>query len=165
MKEDAFDLVLPSPLGRLGMHMAGERLRAIEYLGNDVLLKPGRNRAARRVAEVLEAYFHDGQAVLDLPPLQLEGTEFQRRVWQALCEIPPGGTLTYGGLAERLGSGARAIGGACRENPVPILVPCHRVVGKADSGGYSGHTRGPMLARKYWLLAHEGAVEYLPVAL
>ena len=165
MKEDAFDLVLPSPLGRLGVHMAGERLRSIEYLGRDVLLKPGRSPAARRVAHLLEAYFHDGRAALDLPPLLLEGTDFQRRVWQALCEIPPGETLTYGGLAERLGSGARAIGGACRENPVPILVPCHRVVGKTGSGGYSGHTQGPMLARKYWLLAHEGAVEYLPVAL
>jgi methylated-DNA-[protein]-cysteine S-methyltransferase len=165
MKEDAFDLVLSSPLGRLGVHLAGERLRAIEYLGNDVLLKPGRSVAARRVAGLLEAYFNDGRITLELPPLALEGTDFQCRVWQALCEIPPGATLTYGGLAQRLGSGARAIGGACRENPIPILVPCHRVVGKADGGGYSGHTQGPMMARKYWLLAHEGALEYLPVAL
>ena len=165
MKEDAYDLVLPSPLGRLGVHMDGEHLCAIEYLGRDVLLKPGRSRAAQRVARLLEAYFHDGRVALDLPPLRLAGTEFQRRVWQALCEIPPGTTLTYGALAERLGSGARAIGGACRENPVPILVPCHRVVGKTGGGGYSGHTQGPVMARKYWLLAHEGAVEYLPVAL
>lgn len=165
MKEDAFDLVLPTPLGRLGVHMAGERLRAIEYLGRDVLLKPGRSVASRRVASLLESYFHDGRAALELPPLLLDGTPFQQRVWQELCVIPPGTTLTYGGLAARLGSGARAIGGACRENPIPILVPCHRVVGKTGGGGYSGHTQGPIMARKYWLLAHEGAVEYLPVAL
>jgi methylated-DNA-[protein]-cysteine S-methyltransferase len=165
MKEDGYDLVLPSPLGRLGVHMEEEQLRAIEYLGKDVLLKPGRTMAARRVAALLEAYFHDGRTPLELPPLRLEGTEFQRRVWRALCDIPAGSTLTYGDLAARLGSGARAIGGACRENPVPILVPCHRVVGKTDGGGYSGHKQGPMMARKYWLLAHEGALESLPAAL
>jgi methylated-DNA-[protein]-cysteine S-methyltransferase len=165
MKEDSYDLVLPSPLGRLGVHMANDQLCAIEYLGKDVLLKPGRTMAARRVAALLDAYFHDGRTPLELPPLLLAGTDFQQRVWRALCNIPIGTTLTYGALADRLGSGARAIGGACRENPIPILIPCHRVVGKTDGGGYSGHKQGPMMMRKYWLLAHEGVAGHLPIAL
>ncbi len=165
MKEDAFDFVLPSPLGRLGGCLEGGRLCRIEYLGQDVLLKPASSVAGKRVVAALEAYFSNGCQILELPPMALAGTPFQQRVWQALCAIPAGTTVTYGELAECIDSGARAVGGACRENPVPILIPCHRVVGKTDSGGYSGHRQGPMMARKYWLLAHEGAAEPLPIAL
>jgi methylated-DNA-[protein]-cysteine S-methyltransferase len=88
-------------------------------------------------------------------PFELVGTPFQQRVWQALTQIPAGGTLTYGELAARLGSGARAIGNACRRNPVSIIVPCHRVVAASGIGGYSGSTSGPVLDRKRWLLDHE----------
>jgi methylated-DNA-[protein]-cysteine S-methyltransferase len=88
----------------------------------------------------------------------MQGTPFQQRVWQALRDIPAGETRSYGQLAAHLGSGARAVGNACRHNPVSIVVPCHRVVGAAGLGGYSGHTQGPVLRRKSWLLAHEGVL-------
>lgn len=88
-------------------------------------------------------------ALGDLPP-------FRRRALEALRDVPPGETVTYGGLAERVGSpgGARAVGGAVRANPVPVVVPCHRVVAADGLGGYSGG-RGPSTKRR--LLEIEGA--------
>ncbi len=64
--------------------------------------------------------------------------------------------MTYGGLATKLGSGARAVGNACRQNPISIIIPCHRVVAANGLGGYAGHTQGKVLDRKRWLLTHEG---------
>lgn len=84
------------------------------------------------------------------------GTDFQRRVWLALSRIPPGEVRTYGELARELGSGPRAVAGACRANPWPLVVPCHRIVAARGEGGYCGHTQGPYLTIKQWLLAHEG---------
>ncbi len=91
-------------------------------------------------------------------PLTPPGSDFQSRVRAALLAIPPGEVRSYGELARQLGSSARAVGGACRRNPVPILVPCHRVVGAAGPGGYGGHTGGAALRRKLWLLRHEGVL-------
>jgi len=90
-----------------------------------------------------------------LPPLDLRGTPFQRRVWDALLAIPWGETRSYGEIAAALGrsGAARAVGGANHENPVAILVPCHRVV--QAGGGLGGYGGG--LEVKRWLLAHEAA--------
>jgi methylated-DNA-[protein]-cysteine S-methyltransferase len=107
------------------------------------------------VKEQLDAYFRDGFKSFDLR-LELRGTPFQRRVWDALRSIPPGQTITYGELARRLGSSPRAVGGACRANPCPIVVPCHRVVGVSGLGGFAGDTSGRRLELKRWLLRHEG---------
>jgi methylated-DNA-[protein]-cysteine S-methyltransferase len=74
----------------------------------------------------------------------------------ALQDIPPGTVRTYAELARQLGSAARAVGGACRNNPVPILIPCHRVVGQQGLGGYTGALTGDPLGIKRWLLRHEG---------
>ena len=111
---------------------------------------------AKAVAEQLTAYFRDGSARFDLP-LDLRGTPFQKRVWKALRGIPPGETVTYGALARELGTSARAIGGACRANPCPIVVPCHRVVARNGLGGFAGDTGGRRLAVKRWLLRHEAS--------
>ena len=70
--------------------------------------------------------------------------------------IPPGEVRTYGDLARSLGSGPRAVAGALRANPWPLLIPCHRIVGHQNLGGYCGHTDGPYLGIKRWLLLHEG---------
>ncbi len=103
----------------------------------------------------LQAYFEDGRQGFSLP-VKLLGTDFQRRVWQALQAIPAGEVRTYGQLAEQLGSHSRAIGMACRNNPVPLIVPCHRVVAADGPGGFAGQRGGEKLALKRWLLAHEG---------
>lgn len=106
----------------------------------------------RRACAQLQQYFDGARLAFDLP-LGPAGTPFQRRVWAALCDIPPGETRSYGDLAASLGTSARAIGGANAANPIPILIPCHRVVGASGAlGGYSG---GDGVATKRFLLALE----------
>ena len=93
-------------------------------------------------------------------PLAPAGTAFQQRVWAALQAIPTGSVLSYGELARQLDTAPRAIGGACRSNPIPILIPCHRVVSRQGLGGYAGEVEGELPGIKRWLLRHEGvAVE------
>lgn len=111
---------------------------------------------AERIRRQFTAYLASPTAGFSLP-LRLRGTAHQQRVWQALREIPCGETRTYGELAVLLRSGPRAVGQACRTNPCPILVPCHRVVARDGLGGYTGQRHGPRLAMKHWLLTHEGA--------
>lgn len=110
---------------------------------------------AQPLERELEAYFAGTLRAFE-HPLDLAGTDFQRRVWKALCEIPYGEVISYGQLAERLGkSGAsRAVGSANGANPVPVLVPCHRVI--AANGGLGGYSAG--LDRKRQLLELEGAL-------
>jgi methylated-DNA-[protein]-cysteine S-methyltransferase len=96
----------------------------------------------------------EGRAPEKLPPLDLQnGTAFQRRVWEALIAIPPGQTITYGELAARVGAGraTRAAGAACGANPIPLLIPCHRVVAANGTlGGFSGglHWKRKLLAEE-----------------
>jgi len=113
---------------------------------------------AREAAAQLQAYLRDPQHRFDLP-LAVSGSDFQRRVWAAIAAIKSGETLSYGEMARKLGSSARAVGGACGANPLPLVVPCHRVV--AAGGGLGGFARsrdGFLPAVKRWLLAHEGRV-------
>ena len=88
-------------------------------------------------------------------PLETGGTDFQRRVWNALQRIPAGKVLSYGELARKLKTGPRAVGNACRANPIPVVIPCHRVVAANGKGGFMGKTGGKALAIKDWLLTHE----------
>lgn len=83
------------------------------------------------------------------------GTSFQQRVWHLLQQIPAGEQCTYGELAKRLNSCARAVAGACRANPLPIFIPCHRVVAANGVGGYLGQSTGRPMEVKQWLLQHE----------
>lgn len=102
----------------------------------------------------LRNYFDDGSRGFDLP-LSVRGTAHQWRVWEALTRIPAGRTQTYGELAAALGTGPRAVASACRQNPVPLLIPCHRVVGRDGLGGFVGGSDARWLAVKSWLLQHE----------
>ena len=85
----------------------------------------------------LDDYFDGLRKNFDLP-LEPPGTKFQQRVWSMMEQIPYGKTITYGEIAKALGSSARAVGRACGANPIPIIIPCHRVVAANDMGGYSG---------------------------
>lgn len=152
-----YSLVLDSPLGRLGVCLQGNAVCRIDYLPPNTPVHTNGSAAARHVAGELERYFTASGHLFDLPVV-MQGTPFQQRVWQALRDIPAGETRSYGQLATQLGSGARAVGNACRHNPVSIVVPCHRVVAACGLGGYGGHTQGPELRRKSWLLAHEGVL-------
>jgi methylated-DNA-[protein]-cysteine S-methyltransferase len=108
----------------------------------------------RRAKTQVDKYFDGKKFEFDLP-LNPAGTAFQKRVWRAMSKIPYGQTKTYGDLAKALSSAARAVGGACGANHIPIIIPCHRVLGAAGNlGGYSGDGG---LDTKLALLRIEGA--------
>lgn len=148
------DAVIAAPFGRV-------RFRIHAGAVIDVTMMPGRGKLrapatalGRRVARRLQSYFANGRSPLTIP-VAPTGSEFQLRVWRALRRIPAGVPVTYGTLARRLGSSARAVGGACRRNPVPLIVPCHRVVAAGGIGGFMGRRGGAALRIKIWLLEHE----------
>jgi methylated-DNA-[protein]-cysteine S-methyltransferase len=106
-----------------------------------------------RARDQLEEYFEGRRKDFDLP-LSPHGTAFQKKVWAALERIPFGRTRSYGDLAKDLGTAARALGGACGRNPIPVIIPCHRVLGSNGAmGGYSGIDG---IETKEFLLRHEG---------
>lgn len=157
---ESYQAVIASPLpGRpcLGLQMEDGNLTSIEFL-TPSSCKPfvANNENVAGAAAWLQTYFLHRSSVE--PPFRPEGTAFQRRVWQQMRRIPTGQVVTYGELAKVLHSSARAVAGACRANPIPILIPCHRVVAATGLGGYMGETGGEALAIKQWLLQHEGYV-------
>jgi methylated-DNA-[protein]-cysteine S-methyltransferase len=111
---------------------------------------------AREAVGQLDAYLHNPWTRFDLK-LDAAGTELQKRVWAAMTRIPVGETRTYGDLARELGSTPRAVGQACGANPLPVVIPCHRVVAASGLGGFAHSTEGFLLGIKRWLLAHEAA--------
>ncbi|HEY8068110.1 MAG TPA: methylated-DNA--[protein]-cysteine S-methyltransferase [Burkholderiales bacterium] len=134
----------------------------IRYLPSTAESKAPENGLAERTARQLERYREDPDAKFDLP-LLIEGTDFQKKLWQALCEIPRGRTLTYGEMARKLGGAdfesARAVGQACGDNRLPIVIPCHRVVAAGGIGGFSHTTDGYLIEAKRWLLMHESSAD------
>ncbi|MGZ8158309.1 MAG: methylated-DNA--[protein]-cysteine S-methyltransferase [Methylobacter sp.] len=86
-----------------------------------------------------------------------QGSAYRNQVWAALCQIPFGETITYSALAKKIGSSARAVGNACRDNPYALFIPCHRVVSISGMGGYCGQTEGDLMAVKHKLLEFEAS--------
>lgn len=146
-----------APFGAVVLRMQDDKLVALDFVYEHRDEQCGDHPLLRELAQQLRDYFSGDRLKLNAP-LELHGTEFQQRVWQALQQIPVGEVCTYGQLARMLGSSPRAVGGACRANPVPLFVPCHRVVSAAGFGGFAGATGGPRLAAKKMLLKHEGVV-------
>jgi len=144
-----------APFGSIAGELRGGRLWALELHPHPPA--GAGDRPPAELAAALRRYLRDPAASWSLP-LARRGTDFQRRVWAALRRIPAGRTMTYGELARRLGSGARAVAAACRANPVALIVPCHRVVARGGIGGYQGVRSGPEVELKRWLLSHEGAL-------
>ena len=142
------------PRMKVGVVTRNERVVEIHYLSPAHRDIPAGNALAARAAEQLERYREDPDARFDLP-LAVEGTALQRAVWDAMCAIPRGRTRTYGELARELGADARAIGQACGDNRLPIVIPCHRVVAADGIGGFGHARRGYLLEAKRWLLMHE----------
>ena len=149
-----FDVIVAFPRMKVAVKTRGEQVAEICYLPPSVEVMEPKSILAARAAQQLERYREDPDARFDLP-LLVEGTPFQRRLWEALCGIPRGKTLTYGELAQRLSAEARAVGQACGDNRLPIVIPCHRVVAANGIGGFAHATSGYLLEAKRWLLAHE----------
>ena len=147
--------VIDTPIGPLGLVASDAGLQGVRFHARGV--RSGeRSPVLDEATRQLEAYFAGELVGFDLP-LDLHGTEFQRRCWLALATIPYGQTVSYGEQARRLGLGpdaARAVGAANGQNPLPIVLPCHRVIG-AD-GSLTGFGGG--LETKRYLLEHEGAL-------
>ena len=149
-----YDVVIDFPKFKLGVKTRAERVVEIRYLPPSVEASPATNPLAGRTAKQLERYRENPDTPFDLP-LLIEGSELQRGVWDAMCAIPRGRTRTYGDLARELGVEARAIGQACGDNKLPIVIPCHRVVAADGIGGFGHSTGGYLLEAKRWLLMHE----------
>lgn len=139
----------PSPLGLLLITIKNQQLKEIDYVTKDFHQENPKtfSPVLKKTLDWLDAYFAGKNPSLKDLPLKAEGTHFQKIVWQLLQEIPYGQTVTYGFLAEKtrkiLGKekmSAQAIGGAVGKNPLPIVIPCHRVVG--SSGSLTGYTGG-----------------------
>lgn len=151
-----YQAIMATPLGRVGIRMNGNAVSELDYLAADTAEQPPLDAATEAVVAQLAAYFRNAHAPLTVR-LAPAGTAFQQRVWTALQAIPVGSVVSYGELARQLGTAPRAIGGACRSNPLPILIPCHRVVSRNGGlGGYTGELAGDPLGIKRWLLRHEG---------
>lgn len=155
----AFDAVVDTPVGFVGIVTDGDVVTRV------VLAPPMNARYSKRASTVvaqmavadLMAFFDDPNHSFKVP-VAFQGTPFQQRVQRALRDIPVGETRTYGGLAKSLKTSARAVGGACRTNPCPIFVPCHRVVASGGKlGGFGGQTNGEWMTIKQRLLRLEGA--------
>ena len=153
-----------SPIGPLTLAERGGRVCLLHF-GSDgpeidrmfdrwYAGEPRARQALPATVSVLHRYFEGNLGALDTVAVELNGTAFQKNVWQALRRIPHGTTISYAELARRVGtvSAVRAVGSANGANPVAIIVPCHRVIG--SDGSLTGYGGG--LERKQWLLAHEG---------
>ncbi len=149
-----YDAILPAPFAALGIRIKDGMLAAIDFLPSDTPSIAAKDALAQKVQARLLAYLHVAATPLDLPVLP-GGSAFQQRVWRAMRAIPPGSTLTYGELAQRVGSGARAVANACGANPIPIIIPCHRVVARHGLGGFMRGKENNALYIKQWLLTHE----------
>jgi methylated-DNA-[protein]-cysteine S-methyltransferase len=144
--------VMFTPIGALEISGSGRGVRSIVFAGRR-RVRSGRTPACLKVAvRQIDEYFR-GKRKKFTVKLDIGGTPFQKKVWRELLKIPFGKTASYADIASATGNprACRAVGGANHRNPVPIIVPCHRVVG--SGGGLTGYGGG--LERKAWLLIHE----------
>jgi methylated-DNA-[protein]-cysteine S-methyltransferase len=158
----AWQAVIAFPKMKVAVATRGEQICGIKYLPASVQEQAPENALAERAARQLQSYLRNPDTKFDLP-LLIEGSDFQKRLWQALREIPRGRTLTYGEMARKLGGedfeSARAVGQACGDNRLPIVIPCHRVVAADGIGGFSHTTEGFLIEAKRWLLMHEASAD------
>lgn len=148
--ESCYD-TLESPVGTLYLVFDGKMIRRICFVKPAGLLRKG--RAPQQVKQELREYFERGREEFTIKATFTRGTPFERSVWEALKGIPYGETRTYKWLAERVGNpnATRAVGQALKRNPLPIVVPCHRIIESDGSPG--GYSAGEDIKRR--LLAHE----------
>lgn len=151
-----------SSVGELVVEAEGDAITLLSIGGsprqrNVEVDAEGANTTFLALFKLFDRYFAGKRLDFSGVKVALEGTSFQRRVWQALREISYGEVVSYGELADKVGSsqGARAVGSACARNPIPIIIPCHRVV--AADGTIGGYSAGTGVEVKRRLLALEGA--------
>ena len=154
MTIDAFDYILPSPIGQLGLNISSKGIQRLFYIRKKQNPHIPTTGFGAKVHQQIMEYFELQRIEFDLP-IDIQGTTFQRKVWNEVSKISYAESLTYGEIAAAINSGSRAVGNACRHNPIPIIIPCHRVVKKTGIGGYCGSIVGKEIQQKDWLLRHE----------
>ena len=152
MKDDR--AIIKTPFGLLCLDAKGNELLKVEWLTELLPEQSAYSPFLKNVVHQLQLYWGNPDIKFSINKVN-QGTVFMNKVWQALEQIPTGETRTYGDLAKSLNTSARAVGNACRNNPYPLFVPCHRVVSATGLGGYDGQTGGEKLDIKKKLLAHE----------
>ena len=131
-------LCIKSPVGDLTLFEDCGKIIALDWGQGFDTPRTSTNPILNQTAQTLRDYFFSGADTFEALPLDPGGTDFQRRVWKEMQKIKPGRVKTYGEIAKTLHSSPRAVGNACGANPIPILIPCHRVVAQSSLGGYSG---------------------------
>ena len=157
---EAFQACVRTPFATLGIQATATHVTGIRFLAPSApALMPRRNSIAHLACVQLQAYLENPSFEFDLP-LLISGTRHRIAVWEAMQRIPAGRTASYGEIARAIGSSARAVGGACGANPIPVVIPCHRVIAAHRAiGGFMGAAgEGFELGIKRWLLGHEGAL-------
>lgn len=155
MKQE-YDAVFTTEVATIGIRLEGSRLIKLDYLTRRKSKKPT-SKYAEKIRDKIERYLDANSRVKTLKvDVTLDVTPFQQKVLKQLELIPFGETKTYGEIAKKLKTSPRAVGNACRNNPVPIIIPCHRVISVNGMGGYNGATDGDMMDVKAQLLKLEG---------
>lgn len=150
----AYQATFALPHAVLGVLTEHGAVIGIDFLPVAALVIEPQNPVAALAVEQLDRYLRDPAFIFDLP-LQLKGTPHQNKVWRAMLAIPAGRVRTYGDIAREIGSSPRAVGQACGANPIPVVIPCHRIVGQAALGGFMHSRASAELKIKAWLLTHE----------
>lgn len=151
-----FDAVIDTPIGLVGIRTEANQLCYLDFIKPTELIT-AKTAFAKEVVQQLKSYFTNSSFHFDIP-LLLKGTALQQQIWWVMAKIPLGKTANYGELASQLKTHARVVGNACRRNPVPIIIPCHRVVAKNHLGGFAGQMQGELINKKQWLLNHENTL-------
>lgn len=153
-----YDAIFTTSVATIGLRFEGSKLIGVDYLSKKESKKPV-NKIVSNVKGKIESYLDERSKTEDIDvDIQVSVTPFQESVLKQLQRIPYGEIRTYGQIAKILKTSPRAVGNACRRNPVPIVIPCHRVVSSKGLGGYSGATEGEKLDIKHHLLKLEGVL-------
>lgn len=150
------DRLITTPVGNLFVRSCDDVICQLDWMGLEALSQFEGGIEMDSMTSKIIMYWSYPMADVPVKLLQ-QGTLFQRKVWSELVKIRFGETITYKELAVRTGTAARAIGGACRANHFPLIIPCHRVVSVSGVGGYAGQKQGEFMSIKLKLLEYERA--------
>ena len=153
LTSNVYEVLIPAPFGAVGIRTRDGLVSEIALIPSELADQASASAQKNEAVEQIQSYLNNPKTKPNFKCLAL-GTPYQQRVWQAISQIPCGETRTYAELAQQIGSGPRAVANACGANPLPLLVPCHRVVAKNGLGGFMQGFEGGLEIKK-WLLAHE----------
>jgi methylated-DNA-[protein]-cysteine S-methyltransferase len=153
LTSNVYEVLIRAPFGAIGLRTRDGLVSEIALIPSELADQASASAQKNEAVEQIQSYLNNPKTKPNFKCLAL-GTPYQQRVWQAISQIPCGETRTYAELAQQIGSGPRAVANACGANPLPLLVPCHRVVAKNGLGGFMQGVEGGLELKK-WLLAHE----------